>query len=60
MNDHDIPDGGRMTHMERRLLLLRDQKVRRCDWCGEWAYDRDDCPACACPADRAELYRRTS
>lgn len=51
---------GYLMHLEKRLLQLRDEKIRRCWYCGCQSYDRDDCPACACPADRAELYRRTS
>lgn len=33
----------------RRLLKLRDDKLRRCWWCGEWAYDLEDCTTCTAP-----------
>lgn len=34
----------------RRLLALRDQKLRRCRWCGEWAYALEPCAICHTPA----------
>lgn len=49
-----------LTHMEKRLLALRDAKLRRCFFCGEWAYGQEDCTVCAAPADRAALLRETS
>lgn len=51
---------GYLTHIERRLIGAREAKLRRCFWCGEWAYDRDDCTVCAAPADRADLMGEAS
>lgn len=35
----------------RALLKVRDDKLRRCRWCGAWAYDREPCTACTWPAE---------
>jgi recombinational DNA repair protein RecR len=43
-----------LTHLQRRLLDVQDAKLRRCGWCGEWVYDRDDCRVCAAPAKQRE------
>lgn len=37
------------TRLERHLLHIHDQKITRCTHCGEWTYDRQDCPACLLP-----------
>lgn len=41
-------------------LSREDARIRRCGWCGCQNYDRDDCTACAAPADRIDLDRRIS
>lgn len=46
-----------LTNLQRRLLGAQDAKVRRCWYCGSWAYDVDDCKTCAAPAARAALIR---
>ena len=37
---------------QRRLMGLHDGKLRRCWWCGSWAYALNDCNDCAAPAER--------
>lgn len=49
-----------LTIVQRQLLARQDARLRRCWWCAEWAYDRDDCKTCAAPAERVDLYRETS
>lgn len=44
-----------LTHLQRRLLGAQDAKLRRCWFCGEWAYDTVDCKVCAAPASKAAL-----
>jgi hypothetical protein len=43
------------THLQRRLLEAQDHKLRRCWYCGTWAYHLDDCTTCAAPASKAAL-----
>ena len=33
-----------------RWASFRDRLLRRCAFCGDWAYDQDDCTSCAAPA----------
>lgn len=28
------------------MIVLLDKLVRRCWWCGEWAYGKQPCTAC--------------
>lgn len=42
----------------RRLLEIRDRQLRRCWWCGEWAYALNDCATCAAPAERPHDWKR--
>lgn len=44
-----------LTHLQRRLLGARDAKLRRCWFCGSWAYAVEDCTACAAPASKTAL-----
>ncbi len=37
----------------RALLKVRDDRLRRCWWCGAWAYHHDPCATCHA-ADRRE------
>ena len=39
-----------MNRLSAAWGAYRDRLLRRCFHCGEWAYDQDDCPACAAPA----------
>lgn len=34
----------------RALLTVRDGRLRRCTWCGAWAYHRQPCHNCHTPA----------
>lgn len=44
--------------IERRLLGLRDSKLRRCWWCGEWAWHHDPCLICTAPAARPHDFNK--
>lgn len=44
-----------LAAMQARLLQKQDAKLRRCWFCGEWAWHRDDCGACSAPANRQDL-----
>ena len=53
---------GELTRLQELLrarqleaLARREALVRRCWYCGSWAYDTDDCTACAAPATKAAL-----
>lgn len=39
---------------QRRLMGLHDQKLRRCWWCGEWAYALADCTTCEAPVSHPQ------
>lgn len=32
------------------MTALRDKLLRRCSWCGEWAYGKQPCTACGTAA----------
>lgn len=46
----------------RRLMQIHDSKLRRCWWCGSWAYALTDCNDCSAPAERPDYMdeRKTS
>lgn len=48
----------RAEAMRLRLVQRQDDQLRRCWFCGEWAYRQNDCTACTAPANRDELAQR--
>lgn len=43
------------TEAQKRLMRAHDAHLRRCWFCGSWAYGQHECKACLAPADRAAL-----
>lgn len=41
-------------------LTTADSRLRRCWWCGQWAYAHATCTACAAPASRSAMPGRVA
>jgi hypothetical protein len=46
----EVPEHPFFPAATRSLLQQRDNKLRRCCWCGDWQYGQNPCTACHTPA----------
>lgn len=46
----EVPELPFIPAATRSLLRIRDSKLRRCCWCGDWQYGQSPCTTCHTPA----------